>query len=497
MDAPRPPIRHPSAGFFSLLPGSLSFAHKPHRRRMWLSTVSLAVVLSLVYLVTASRSSASTPRFGIIIDAGSSGTRIHVFASKGDPGVIPSLDLGSTAVMRVTPGLSSYSADPERAGESLVELMEFAKGKVAKDQRRDTEVRLMATAGLRMVEVGARERILESCRRILRSSGFRFKDDWATVIPGSDEGTYAWVAANYALGTLGSDPENTTGIIELGGASAQVTFSSSEALPPEYLRVLTFGKTTYKLYTNSFLHLGQNVAHESLQKIFYPRELKSSEESGRVGSLVDPCSPNGYSHGGNFSQCRSAALTQLLKEKDDCNYQLCHSGSTFIPKMQGNFIATENFFYTSKFFGLHPTSSLSDLMLAGEEFCEEDWLKTKEKYHLVNDEDLSRYCFSAAYIVALLHDSFGIPMDDRRIEYTNQVGDFQIEWALGAYIVQSTTSSEKSNWTTVTINGDFFVLLLASLLLVFAAWVVSKWKRPRTKTIYDLEKGRYIVTRVS
>lgn len=45
------------------------------------------------------------------------------------------------------------------------------------------------------------------------------------VFAGSDEGIYAWVAANYALGTLGSHPQNTTGIIELGGASAQVSSS--------------------------------------------------------------------------------------------------------------------------------------------------------------------------------------------------------------------------------------------------------------------------------
>lgn len=39
---------------------------------------------------------------------------------------------------------------------------------------------------------------------------------------GSDEGIYAWVVANYALGTLGGNPLQTTGVIELGGASAQV-----------------------------------------------------------------------------------------------------------------------------------------------------------------------------------------------------------------------------------------------------------------------------------
>ena len=39
---------------------------------------------------------------------------------------------------------------------------------------------------------------------------------------GTDEGVYAWVSANYALGTLQGDPTQTTGIVELGGASAQV-----------------------------------------------------------------------------------------------------------------------------------------------------------------------------------------------------------------------------------------------------------------------------------
>ncbi|XP_027072425.1 probable apyrase 5 isoform X4 [Coffea arabica] len=79
----------------------------------------------------------------------------------------------------------------------------------------------MATAGLRMLEKGVQDRILEACRTVLRGSDFRFYDDWASVISGSDEGVYAWVVANYALGTVGGDPKQTTGIIELGGAAAQ------------------------------------------------------------------------------------------------------------------------------------------------------------------------------------------------------------------------------------------------------------------------------------
>lgn len=98
-------------------------------------------------------------------------------------------------------------------------------------------------------------KLLESCRKVLRSSGFWFKDDWARVIHGAfcfqaidvrdtlkltvtilicytgeEQGVYAWVSANYALGTLNSEPRETTGIVELGGASLQV-LSFTKCLP--------------------------------------------------------------------------------------------------------------------------------------------------------------------------------------------------------------------------------------------------------------------------
>lgn len=45
-------------------------------------------------------------------------------------------------------------------------------------------MRLLATADLAAWDLRLRERILESCRRVLQSSGFLFRDEWASSITG-------------------------------------------------------------------------------------------------------------------------------------------------------------------------------------------------------------------------------------------------------------------------------------------------------------------------
>lgn len=67
-----------------------------------------------------------------------------------------------------------------------------------------------------------------------------------------------------------------------------------------------------------------------------------------------------------------------------------------------------------QFFGLSPKAVLSDIMDAGQHFCEENWSNIRKRYSSLADEDILHYCFSSAYIVALLHDSLDIALDDRR-----------------------------------------------------------------------------------
>jgi apyrase len=169
--------------------------------------ISISFALLLCYLVVFGKSSRSSAKrkYGIVIDGGSTGTRIHVFEYRVENGS-PVYDFGpdGLATMRVNPGLSAFAEDPDGAGGSLTELLEFGKGRVPRGRWGETEVRLMATAGLRLLESDLQQRILDSCRQVLRSSGFKFRDEWASIITGMPFWLSCIVLASCAVSLCGS-----------------------------------------------------------------------------------------------------------------------------------------------------------------------------------------------------------------------------------------------------------------------------------------------------
>ncbi|CAN8305251.1 unnamed protein product [Cochlearia groenlandica] len=442
---------------------------KPTKTIILITVASVVIALGIflvcyLVLISGRNNRRSLFRYSVVIDGGSSGTRVHVFRYRIESDK-PVFDFGEKSYdsMKLSPGLSAYADDPEGVRVSVEELVGFAKKRVSKGKLEEIEIRLMATAGMRLLDLSVQEQILEVSRRVLSSSGFRFREEWASVISGSDEGIYAWVVANHALGSLGGEPLQTTGIVELGGASAQVTFVSSERVPPEFSRTITYGNVSYHIYSHSFLNFGQDVAHEKLWESLH----NSDANSTRKGIVTDPCSPKGYildtnsqkdlsgflaeerkfttslQAAGNFSKCRSATFAMLREGKEKCLYKHCSIGSTFTPNLKGRFLATENFFHTSKFFGLGEKDWLSEMILAGTRFCGEDWSKLKVKYPALKDENLVRYCFSSAYIVAMLHDSLGVALDDESIGFASKAGegDIPLDWALGAFILNTVTNT--------------------------------------------------------
>lgn len=162
-------------------------------------------------------------------------------------------------------------------------------------------------------------------------------------------------------------------------------------------------------------------------------------------------------------------------------------------------------------------------MAAGEKFCHGDWSKVKKKYSSFDDGELLLFCFSSAYIIALLHDTLKMPLDHKRwtlfhssslcskpghlhefcfrIDVVNQIHGVPVDWALGAFVVQTTMNRTEYSDSSVSYLNSYdssgLVPLLFITVVVFTVFFIVRWKRPRLKTIYDMEKGRYIITRVS
>jgi len=92
-----------------------------------------------------------------------------------------------------------------------------------------------------------------------------------------------------------------------------------------------------------------------------------------------------------------------------------------------------------------------------------------------------------------------------RIGYANQAGDIPLDWALGAFIQQTATETSQHaasgnlHWFHALFSNHpktLHYLIGIPILMTVLVYLVTKWRKPQLKTIYDLEKGRYIVTRI-
>ncbi|AAD39310.1 Hypothetical protein [Arabidopsis thaliana] len=462
---------------------SPSTAAKPKSKRtksiIFVIVACVTIALGLLFIgysiLRSGRNRRVSLHYSVIIDGGSSGTRVHVFGYRIESGK-PVFDFGEEnyASLKLSPGLSAYADNPEGVSESVTELVEFAKKRVHKGKLKKSDIRLMATAGMRLLELPVQEQILDVTRRVLRSSGFDFRDEWASVISEILE-NFQDLMKVYMLGLL----------LIMRSVRLEVTFVSTELVPSEFSRTLAYGNVSYNLYSHSFLDFGQDAAQEKLSESLYNSAANSTGE----GIVPDPCIPKGYiletnlqkdlpgfladkgkftatlQAAGNFSECRSAAFAMLQEEKGKCTYKRCSIGSIFTPNLQGSFLATENFFHTSKFFGLGEKEWLSEMILAGKRFCGEEWSKLKVKYPTFKDENLLRYCFSSAYIISMLHDSLGVALDDERIKYASKAGeeDIPLDWALGAFILNTATAtfdySDNSQLIDPMHNNELIVFI--------------------------------------
>lgn len=127
-------------------------------------------------------------QYGLMIDAGSTGSRIHIYRFNYCHGTSPILE--DEIFEQIKPGLSSPTfKTPEEAADSLDPLLQTALKFIPEDSWRCTPVGVKATAGLRMLNNGKGDEILSTIRtKLERQYPFALSPDSVEIMAGKDEG---------------------------------------------------------------------------------------------------------------------------------------------------------------------------------------------------------------------------------------------------------------------------------------------------------------------
>ncbi|GMH49768.1 hypothetical protein TL16_g07499 [Triparma laevis f. inornata] len=262
----------------------------------------------------------------LMIDAGSGGSRLHIYEHLERkfnilPPPLTDVTTDSRWTSRLKPGISTFdSVEPEYLPEVLAEylspLLHFAQ-KVLKDKKdswEDFPIYLKATGGMRTLPTEARHRIIDAVRSLFNNEhpeffhnpfGFESKEQ-IRVISGEEEAIYGWTAVNYLMGnlletsygsgTVSSPPNKTYGALDMGGASTQISFYEPHEDILSNLFKLQLGEGKHwNVYAHSFLYFGVNLGRERLgARIVHQGGENKEEEETPHGEFYNPCLPGSY-----------------------------------------------------------------------------------------------------------------------------------------------------------------------------------------------------------
>lgn len=420
-------------------------------------------------------------QYVLMIDAGSTGSRIHVYRFN-NCGSTPELEDEVFKMTEPKPGgagLSAYGDDPEAAAKSLDMLMDVAMASVPEKLKSCTPVAVKATAGLRKLGEVKSEAILKAVRHRLETV-YPFpvvsqEQGGVEVMAGSDEGVYAWITTNYLLGKIGGPDESpTAAVFDLGGGSTQIVFEPTFKSPshgmPEKLAPgdhkydLDFGGRHFELYQHSHLGYGLMAARNAVHKLIIDSLHKKNptDQSYLRQPIVNPCiapgmtkeikveldatHPLGPEVKVNMTgpSSPSAALCRGLTEKilvkdADCTLAPCSFNGIHQPSLEKTFaredVYTFSYFYDrTQPLGMPESYTLRELQDVTAQVCQgpKGWdMFTTVEGAIDELEGRPEWCLDLSFMLALLHTGYEMPID-REVKIAKKIKGNELGWCLGA-----------------------------------------------------------------
>ncbi|CAL8304731.1 unnamed protein product [Lota lota] len=484
--------------------------------------VAVIAVIALVALVTVgvlqNKPLPQKYKYGIVLDAGSSHTALYIYQWPAEKDNNTGRVTQTESCKVDGPGISSYASNPQGAGESLRECMLKARQVVPSSRHGETPLYLGATAGMRLLKMenaSASDDVFQAVEQALHSFPFSFRG--ARILSGQEEGSFGWVTVNYLDDRLSQVcvsikihnnypycGQVTTGALDLGGASTQISFVSAHfdgTESPSNLMTFRLYGNDYNLYTHSYLCYGKDQAllqTLALQTQFGPETVSDPCFHLGYSSVRDyselyasPCvadrkpqtPPRNFtlSGRGDFSQCQE--VISSVFNFTQCKYSRCSFNGVFQPELQGSFGAFSAYYFVLNFLNLTNTSvPLETFKDKLREYCATPWAELQKQHPEVKVKYLAEYCFSGTYILTLLTKGYTFTSDTfKEITVIRKIKGSEAGWTLG-YMLNLTNMipAEAPDVPPLPHAGYVSIMVVTGLVsgvfLLFIAYTLGKTK---------------------
>lgn len=378
-------------------------------------------------------------KYSIMVDAGSSGTRAHIYqwekTRKGLPNVIPSPSKKNGLVLKSKIPLAKSHKNVTIISEIFKPIIKFAAENIPPKYFPTTRIFVYATAGVRLLDEKDRQFVINETYNFLsKYSPFKLKKRYIRCITGIEEGIYGWLSVNHLMdkltiknvfGKFQRFSTGTIGSLDMGGASSQIAIQIKDSTESSSQHYIDLGYKTLKLFVHSYLGYGGNEALKSISKY-----LKDKN------STYHPCYPYNcpitykkfsFTGTGNFSKC-SNLIEKILLSKNEFK-------NILIPHETNEYIVMASYHYLNNFLNLPQNSTLSQLKESTIQFCNQDWSITQKK--IQDNPFITSYCFSGVYQWNILSKGFGFKDGITSISKLENIDEVDLSWSIGAMLKEA------------------------------------------------------------
>ncbi|GFP90730.1 probable apyrase 7 [Phtheirospermum japonicum] len=521
---------------------SAGFSPKSRLRKFVVITIFIILILGIIggYFIFKEHiliSQKPTSYFTVVIDCGSTGSRVNVFewmiGNKSKihenlpillhiyPDNVNKTNSCQYHCMQTEPGLHNFVDDEFRVRASLEPLIRYAEKWVPSERRPQTPIFVLATAGMRRLASDDARRILQNVEDVVQEHGFMYRKNWIRVLSGKEEAYYGWVALNYKMGIFRSSSRlSTLGLLDLGGSSLQVVAEVGFPTDNEHGSRSKIGLFEHDIVAYSLPAFGLNEAFDrTIVMLSHTEALR--ESSNGVFEIGHPCLGSGFVQNytcrgcfglesrvsGNFGyrvflvgepnwkQCeiiaRAAAVNSTSfdlsnqRSRSNCIGLFSYGDNNTNLNLTKNLHAVSRYHALSGFFAVYnalnlsQSANLTSLREMGQKLCS----RSSPDQKSIN----GRYCFRVPYLTSLIENA--LCLGGAEIIF----GPGDVSWTLGASLIEGEfllwlhAGKSQNHFLTLKDNVIIpsplltFVLLLSLLLIVYCCQI--KFLMPGRKII--------------